>query len=352
MNKHDAKLQEIIDARNSILRDFSTPVQDSVVIDFITAMSAIYLTDVRYTARKSLKLKIPVENFHLFEKLTKTFNKLVTWVSGENFRISFKKFNSETPSLQTSLIINSGNKSTLFSGGLDSLTGLYINKTLGISSDYIGFVNKSAEKTAQNRMKDFHSKNFDGNKSAIKLINKPVAKMTYRMQSTRSLLYFALAVCQAHSNSATEVVLYENGILSLNPTLYGRTTTKTTHPQTIFLYNNLLCELGLNIQIKHPFIFKTKGENIENMNRNFKSYISQTYTCGAGRAQRKENHIGQCGVCIPCILRKISISAFDNEEFDVNYHYPFNIKPKDIDMSAYQIDYISIGVTFLNLIEK
>lgn len=117
--------------------------------------------------------------------------------------------------------------------------------------------------------------------------------------------------------------MYENGILSLNPE-FGRYTTKTTHPKTIFLYNELLKALGHDIRIFNKFEYQTKGEVIENMNLEFKSQIKNTFTCGKSRAGKQYKHKGQCGTCIPCILRKISLAAYDNESFDTKYFVHYN----------------------------
>lgn len=112
--------------------------------------------------------------------------------------------------------------------------------------------------------------------------------------------------------------MYENGILSLNPE-FGRFTTKTTHPKTIFLYNELLTALGYDMRILNKFEYKTKGEVIANMNFEFKLQIKNTITYGKSSAGRHYKHKGQCGTCIPCILRKISLASHDNETFNTEY---------------------------------
>lgn len=125
----------------------------------------------------------------------------------------------------------------------------------------------------------------------------------------------------------SELNLYENGVLSLNPNiLHSRKTTKTTHPRTLYLYNQILKELGIKVKIKHPFLFKTKGEIISNLNNEFKDEIKETVTCGMSRQSKRYiwDDGKQCGVCIACILRKISICANNLENYDADYDVEYS----------------------------
>lgn len=155
-------------------------------------------------------------------------------------------------------------------------------------------------------------------------------------QATRSLLYFSLAVAKAYYNKSDQVNLYENGVLTLNPSLYGRFTIKTTHPKTLFEFNDLLAKLRITVKVRHPFIYKTKGESINEMDSDFKNVIKDSFTCGAGRSDVLKIHEGQCGVCIPCILRKISMAAYNNEQYDCSYYFDYNAKNFEPDVYYYE----------------
>jgi hypothetical protein len=134
--------------------------------------------------------------------------------------------------------------------------------------------------------------------------------------------------------NVNEILLYENGVLSLNPELDSRKTTKTTHPKTLYLVNQLLSNLNLNMRIKHPFLFKTKGQIINGLSDQFKEDIKFTNTCGIARHNRKiKIKSGHCGFCIPCILRKISMAAYGNEKYDVQYNAPYGTNLENCDLS-------------------
>ncbi|MBO2537014.1 hypothetical protein [Rummeliibacillus suwonensis] len=317
--------------------------EELLIIDLVTIMGTIYCLDISKTARKKLSINIPVFQVEKWESLKKEIQDLALWVSGDKFKIGFIKNNLsflDETSNNISFNLANNRSVTLFSGGLDSLTGAYRNFNDCIESDYIGFINKSEEKTHQEVLKDFYFSIF-GSNTDIYLIEKPIKKKKHLTQATRSLLYLALAIAKAYYNHSNNVYLYENGILSLNPTIHNRFTTKTTHPRTIFEYNRILKKLKINIQINHPFLFSTKGERINEMNENFKKAIRHTFTCGSGRSNELRNHTGQCGICIPCLLRKISLSAYDNESYDSEYFIGYETKFSDIKEDEYKFQYMS-----------
>ncbi|SDH54257.1 7-cyano-7-deazaguanine synthase (queuosine biosynthesis) [Planococcus glaciei] len=326
--------------------DYNNP-KHLKVIDLVTVMGSIYVADVTTTSRKEIRVVIPVFNYDRWTLIEKEVNQLVQWVSGENFVISFihREHSLFTNIPNHKLELSTNNPVTLFSGGLDSLTGAYRNYKDNIKSDYLGFINKSEEKTHQEILKDFYLSIFKG--IEITLIHKPVPKKKHLTQATRSLLYFALAVAKCIFNNSSDVYLYENGILSLNPEINNRFTTKTTHPRTLYMYRSILEKVELKVTLHHPFIFKTKGESIEEMDDAFKNQIKDSFTCGAGRSNLKP-HKGQCGVCIPCLLRKISMAAYNNEAFDSKYFVEYNTKVKEVKDDLHRKELLSN----LNYFEK
>ncbi|PEM44313.1 7-cyano-7-deazaguanine synthase [Bacillus toyonensis] len=331
---------------NELLKDinFDYKEKSTIVIDLVTIMASIYYQDIIVTKHnnksRNINLTVPVFNPTLWLDHVKIIEDLANWVSEDIFNISLVVNSSQFEGYTNSLIAANQNDVTLFSGGLDSFAGAYHNYKNNIKSDYIGFINKGEEKTKQINIAQFYRQVFDDS-TEILLIPKLVSKKRTFIQSTRSLLYLALAIAKAYFNNSQNVYLYENGILSLNPEIFNRYTTKTTHPKTIFMYKSLLKRVNININIHHPFLFKTKGQIINDMSEKFKTRIKHTFTCGQGRSHPQRIHTGQCGICIPCILRKISLASYDNEKYDVIYKYPYDIDVNDIKENIYRKDYIS-----------
>lgn len=298
--------------------------------DIVNVMLAIFDGDIStegsQSDKKTRKISIVAKVYDL-KKWIDSKNillELVEWVSSDSFNIEFSERHDQTNSVLLDLSNSDKQCITLFSGGLDSLAGAYFNFSNDILSDYVGYTNKFEEGTHQTQLQKFYNGKFSSKGSEVDIKNKYKKNKKFHFQSTRSLLYLSLAISKALSSSVKEVRMYENGILSLNPE-FARYTTKTTHPKTIALFNELLYSLGYDIKIFNKFEYKTKGEILEAMDSDFKLQIKNTFTCGKSRSGIDYNHKGQCGVCIPCILRKISLASYDNEVYDTtNYHVAYN----------------------------
>lgn len=225
---------------------------------------------------------------------------------------------------------------SLLSGGLDSFCGIYQNEKLSETSYYCAYKTSTIDTGKINLAQHFaHNINTSCRIAAFDKITP--LKIT-KTQRTRSLLFFALACCVAVYANTKIIRIFENGIMSLNPSFETRATTRTTHPKTIFLFQNLLNQLDIKITLTHPFLFLTKGEMIESLPEKYKLFINQTRSCSHSKQVVKYSRSGinSCGACIPCLLRKISISAYNNEKYDHDYFIPYNSQFDDVDyLSSY-----------------
>lgn len=113
------------------------------------------------------------------------------------------------------------------------------------------------------------------------------------------------------------------------PLTYGRTgslSTKTTHPYTISLYNDLLRGLGVNVSVVNPYQFKTKGEMLEESKdlEFLKNISNETMSCSHSTAARWEGKPSNkhCGYCLPCLIRR---AAFYKSQLDDLQYYSSDI---------------------------
>lgn len=312
--------------------DYSQP-ESYIILDLIDVFGSIYYKDITVEKDKSLsvprniELHIPVTNKKLWEKTVSTLQEIVKFVSKDNLKIEFYEEEKEYLPEGFRFPYEGYKVVTLLSGGLDSFSGAYMNIHSNLNSIYSGYVNSNQEQKPQKTISDFVRK--QDRTSSICLFPKLDVEKREPTQSTRSLLFLTLACSIACTNQIKTVYIYENGVLSLNPTLNGRFTTRTTHPKTLFLYNQILKMLNLDLKIENPFVFETKGEIINRLSDEFKQQIRYTHTCSTSR---QNQYVGkhQCGWCVPCLLRKISICAYDLEHYDTEYHVPYGAKLKDI----------------------
>lgn len=250
--------------------------------------------------------------------------------NGEVWQINFYKKEKEKLNINNMQIglKKDINSIALLSGGLDALAGA----TQELSNNTL-FVTFMTNKTEVNKAKQSFDVILKSNPNCYHV---RIPKLQFKMpkqstQRTRSLLFIGSALLYADYYNVKTVKIYENGIMSLNPTFsFRRRVTHTTHPRTLFMINNILKRLSININVVNPFNFMTKTEVINLIPNEWNGLISNTKTCskmpGSKPFQnRKKSGICQCGICTACLLRQISIVNSFKKECDDEYILPVNI---------------------------
>lgn len=343
---------------NIIFKDENKKISDTKLIDFFNLMALIFYKDItternekKLTSKETeLKLKVEVFNLNLFCSLKDKIEELLKFVTSENWDIEFVEIEKENIEkydfVEKRTLFSIYDKIALCSGGLDSFSGTFYNKDQNVL--YVGFKNNNLEVSKQEKIQKFL---FENRKSKFELVELPKRKKKHLTQRSRSLFFFSIGVIFAYLNKVNIVEIYENGVLSLNPTInHNLRTTKTTHPKTIYIFNLLLEKIGSTIRINHKFIFTTKGEMVKNLNEEFLVMIKNTVTCGRSRKSSKfgnNEKSKHCGACIPCLLRKITMASNDFEKYDVEYVVPYNHSLKSD--SEFQDDYITSINHFYNI---
>lgn len=304
-------------------------VDNYFVFDLFNVFCSIYYADIMIkntnvskSEGRDIDVLIPVYNIKIWEENKSLIQELARFMSQDNWNIMYDNATYDIK-FKNRKSKNNYSSVTLISGGLDSFCGGYFNISKKTRTIYCGYKLNTYEQHFQEKVLGFLLK-IDNTKSM--LCNKIDIAKREHTQRTRSLLFLSIACVVAQAYNINIISLYENGIMSLNPELYSRKTTKTTHPKSIYLYNKILESLGINIRVEHPFLFKTKGEIINNLPVEYRKIIKYTYTCGTSRVNPNYNSKCHCGVCIPCTLRKISIAAYDLESYDREYEIPYGLK--------------------------
>lgn len=331
-------------------------IKSEIFLDFLDVASFIYLEDVKNKVNgkgdpRNLNVTVPVTNVDIWNKQKLIIEKISNFLSGDKWNINFTKYASKLLKSPKQLYIDEPefDNVSLLSGGLDSFCGSYVNIENGLKSLYCGYKINKFETKGLNNIYDIL---ISRHQVASKRFRKLEVKKEEHTQRTRSFLFFALACATASMYNIKNIYLYENGVLSLNPELDSRITTKTTHPKTVYLINQLILNLGIDMYIKHPFLFKTKGEIINELSNEFKGHIKYTNTCGIARHNRRITiKTGHCGFCIPCMLRKISMAAYGNEKYDAQYNAPYGTTIDNCDPS-FKAEFKSSNEYFIVFNEK
>lgn len=136
---------------------------------------------------------------------------------------------------------------------------------------------------------------------------------------SRGLLYMATAVYLAAAHGISEVAVPENGQLALNPALtparVAACSTRSVHPHTLALLNELIEALGGSVTVVNPYLHLTKGEvcrRAVTAGLRPSTLTGATLSCGRPPRDRPELH---CGHCFPCLVRHSGLlAALDGDE--------------------------------------
>ncbi|MDD3338139.1 MAG: 7-cyano-7-deazaguanine synthase [Lachnospiraceae bacterium] len=148
---------------------------------------------------------------------------------------------------------------------------------------------------------------------------------------TRSFMFFSHALAVASClEKPVQLIIPENGFISLNiPSTFSRigtSSTRTTHPHYMKLFQQLLDIIGLPVTLINPYQFKTKGEMLAECKNNefVQSNLENTMSCSHPDNGRmlKEKEARHCGYCLPCVIRQAAIKRagmVDNSSYRDNH---------------------------------
>lgn len=218
----------------------------------------------------------------------------------------------------------------LFSGGLDSLTGVIDlledepNLRLCLLSHHEGDQASTAQQGLLAELQSHYGADrivsrriFLRPAPANRSQARPLPQFRENTTRARSLLFLSAALAIAASvSSTTPVYIPENGFIGINVPLTrarsGSFSTRTTHPHFIALLSDAAGAVGVTNPILNPFRLKTKGEILQET-RNpalLKRLAPHSISCSHPEAARYVRRPqGNCGYCFPCLIRRASMAS-------------------------------------------
>jgi hypothetical protein len=146
-------------------------------------------------------------------------------------------------------------------------------------------------------------------------VPNPESPPTQRARSIAFLAYgvlVATSLARYRAGHRVELNICENGFIAINPPLtgmrIGSLSTRTTHPVVIALLQKVLDAAGVNVCIRNPYQFRTKGEMLlECTDQLFLRERAHT-TTSCGRFLRFGYM--HCGRCVPCLVRRAAFARW------------------------------------------
>lgn len=161
------------------------------------------------------------------------------------------------------------------------------------------------------------------------LVNKAHSRERDTTQRTRSFLYASLGAGVASALGISDVILADNGIVSLNlpinDQLLGALASRSTHPKFVCLFNALIEDvLPRGPRVRNPLWNRTRAEALEVLKgAGLRELLQETNSCAHGRGL--PNVTPHCGTCSQCIDRRFASIAAGMQEFDLAERYRTDI---------------------------
>lgn len=238
---------------------------------------------------------------------------MLRFLTGDFWKLTFGQANAPLLEHKHKPLKRDNDCVCLLSGGMDSLAGaidLLSEKRNPLFSSQI--IRGDAD-----RQRNFAKRFGDHNHCQWS-----IGRVSGQEGSTRarSIAFFAFALLASSHvsspNGRAEIVVPENGFISLNtplsPGRIGSLSTKTTHPVYMDLLQELWDAIGINAKLLLPYKHKTKGEVLRECKNKelLEELIFETNSCG--KFQR--HGLRHCGVCVPCLVRRAAFLEADLED--------------------------------------
>lgn len=316
------------------------------VFDLINLSLAVYTIDQTVSREqfgylgwsRHFNINLPVSNLSIWNKQKDDLEKLLSFLSGDKWQITFRKSKLDRVT-KARLITNPDaiDKVSLFSGGLDSFVGAIDLLEQNNKVAFVSHYKRGSESPTQTELyklleKKYTSTAFRKHKFYVQP-NQHGENVTKESSSrARSFLFLCLGITIANClDEKIKLIVPENGLISLNIPLTGTRisshSTRTTHPYYMSLFRSFVKNLGINNPIATPYQFLTKGEMMkECLNKDFlKKTYSESLSCSHPEISRlvKGAQPGlHCGYCVPCIIRQ----AAEKKAGYTKTFYSFDIK--------------------------
>lgn len=299
--------------------DVSAPAADLLHI-----AAAAYLADLRTrrpaTFGRQLAITVHVQDPKTWAgKAGEIITDLLAWISGDEWTLRSLPVGKHTPTPDPAITVphQSATSAMLLSGGLDSFCGAVDHLSTATTRVHVGHRDSATSvKHAQHSIRAWLSSQvpeFTWLRDELRPRDRKLENTT----RTRSFLFMAMAIAAADGVNAPAVVVPENGYTSLNVPLVasrgGALSTKSTHPWTFHLINQVLTETGINVEVTNPYLNLTKGELLKRAlttaPAGFLDATKYTLSCAKLDSGRMKKAIGgdpniNCGLCYACLVRR------------------------------------------------
>ena len=333
---------------------------DSLEEDLFNLAAGIYGTDLvvqrqeREHYIRTIDLYIEVVNLHAFERIKHILESALLTVSRDNWNITF--IQKKGAAVSDFVWQNNEGAVLLFSGGIDSMSAAakFVQEKQNLVLVSHNSHGNTVVDACQRNVHDALEKYF---KQAIKHVHIKVYGRKHdpfefpeereNTQRTRSFLFLTLAALVTRRSGFNKILfMAENGQfaihLPLNQARIGPFSTHTADPQFVNDAQEIFRQLLSNnaFEIQNPFLYKTKAEVFAVLPVELQKQVHYSASCWMISRVPGNKH---CGICIPCISRRIAIEyndlSFSEYQTDI-FNTDLNTLSDSDDKKRNLIDYL------------
>lgn len=268
--------------------------------------------------QRSISLRVAVESAERWAAAAPLVARLLSFMTDDAWVVSFERIRAR-PAQQ---ILPFGERETvtevaLFSGGLDSVAGLFSRWLAAPNSNVLAVsacgneVRGSAQATALGQLRRLGVR-----ARWLKLDHQQLGSQRSRnameaSQRSRALLFLAMGAVAAYEVGLPTFSVYETGIGGINlPTSsaqVGAQGTRAMHPRTLALFNQLVAlVLDRPARAVAPFFLHTKGELCHLSGSAIRDLAAVSMSCDEGEGHKPDSML-HCGLCTSCLFRRIAL---------------------------------------------
>jgi len=336
-------------------------IGDPLIRDIVNISVATFAVDRRINRRVSsntlstrkIEITIEVSDKNKWLEAKDILENTVSFLTYDTVKYNFIESKRLAEISKNEKLDLEGDCVSLFSGGLDSLSG---SKFLNDKGKRAKFVSVQHGKTKK-LLEDVYGQSHPGPHIIFRVRVPSLQSSKWAREFTqfsRSLMYLSFGLAVANELNINELFIPESGIIATQIGLNdSRLVSRTVNPRFIRYYRQLIRKLfpEWDIHISNPYKYKTKSEVIKILIPEKKGLIPKTDSCSHSLWYGSK----PCGMCMQCIIRNISLSVNElnpKENFHEEYVDIFN----DVDLTKPDKNYnkcveknpktFSDGVTF------
>ena len=286
---------------------------------------------------RQMRLAIPVSDPQFWKRgsTSAALHAALGFVSDDTWEFHFTKAGGEQSQLTLQLpedeLYSDPDCVVLFSGGADSLGAAVEAIEAGRRPLLVSHRTSPATGSRRDQLVQELRRRYP-NRSLPEIgawIHRHGSEARERTQRTRSFLFASLASACAHHLGIGDVVLADNGAVSLNLPINrqftGALASRSTHPKFIRLFNALLGEVFADPpQVRNPLWNRTRSEALRLLAERGNADLLET-TVSCSRARGLTRAMPQCGYCSQCVDRRFGAIHAGVDAYDPGERYRLDV---------------------------